>query len=687
MDPRADDALLGALPDLVMVVDADLVLRRTTDAWEALLGWLTAPRIGHTLTDLVHPDDIAVLSAAATAVTSRHTGAPVEIRLRTAEGSWRPFEVVARNAEGVDGVDGVVLAARDLRARRTPDGAEVRLQRAVHLSPSMTLLLDRDGTVIAASAAVTRLLGRDLTDVVGLPLAACCEPDSVAELAAALHACTQQGVSLTCEVQMRNVADDGIERDPLAVRLDMVDRLDDPTVGAIVVSGHDVSDLHRAQRTLEHQARHDSLTGLANRSLMLDRLRDAVEHQQPGALLMIGLDRFKPVNDLLGHEAGDELLVVAADRLREVVQPGDLLGRVGGDEFALLTSSVTDRTEAHRLCERIETRLAMPYLLSEGPVRVTASAGHALIDRDATVTGVLADADLSMFESKAGRRGEPERAVPQRDRNANERRKLADDLAAGLQRGEVMAYLQPLVAIRSGETAGLEALVRWQHPELGLLTSSSFLDLAEDAGLDLLLGDVVLRSACGALATVDQEISLGLNLSVTQLADRGLRKRLRGIIAEYGIAPERLMIEITEHATLTRRPGGGRISPERTLDDLKGVGASLCLDDFGTGYSSLTHIRRYPLAAIKIDRSFVAGVCDHPEDRAVIAAMVGMANALDLQVVAEGVETEEQLQAVAQLGCDLVQGYLISYPLPPDQIGPWLAEYGADWRRSRTSAG
>ena len=249
MDPRADDALLGALPDLVMVVDADLVLRRTTDAWEALLGWLTTPRIGHTLTDLVHPDDIAVLSAAATAVTSRHTGAPVEIRLRTAEGSWRPFEVVARNAEGVDGVDGVVLAARDLRARRTPDGAEVRLQRAVHLSPSMTLLLDRDGTVIAASAAVTRLLGRDLTDVVGLPLAACCEPDSVAELAAALHACTQQGVSLTCEVQMRNVADDGIERDPLAVRLDMVDRLDDPTVGAIVVSGHDVSDLHRAQRT------------------------------------------------------------------------------------------------------------------------------------------------------------------------------------------------------------------------------------------------------------------------------------------------------------------------------------------------------------------------------------------------------------------------------------------------------
>jgi EAL domain-containing protein (putative c-di-GMP-specific phosphodiesterase class I) len=218
---------------------------------------------------------------------------------------------------------------------------------------------------------------------------------------------------------------------------------------------------------------------------------------------------------------------------------------------------------------------------------------------------------------------------------------------------------------------------------MGVLAPSSFLDLAEDAGLDLLLGDVVLRSACAALREVDVDVHLGMNLSVAQLADRGLCTRVKGILDEYGIDPTRLMVEITEHATLTRRPGGGRVSPEHTLEELRALGASLCLDDFGTGYSSLTHIRRYPLAAIKIDRSFVAGVCDHPEDRAVIAAMVGMAAALDLRVVGEGVETEAQLLALKTLGCHMAQGYLISRPLPPGAVVDWLARYGQDWRAGR----
>jgi EAL domain-containing protein (putative c-di-GMP-specific phosphodiesterase class I) len=316
-------------------------------------------------------------------------------------------------------------------------------------------------------------------------------------------------------------------------------------------------------------------------------------------------------------------------------------------------------------------------------VRVTASVGLALADDDATVTGLLADADLAMYEAKAARRGEPERSVSQRQRNANERRRLADDLAAGLQRGEVVAYLQPLVSLATGRTTGLEALVRWHHPEFGVLAPSSFLDLAEDAGLDLLLGDVVLRSACSSIRGLDPELHLGMNLSVAQLADRGLCGRVSTILADFDIDPTQLMVEITEHATLTRRAGGGRVSPEHTLEELRAIGASLCLDDFGTGYSSLTHIRRYPLAAIKIDRSFVAGVVDHAEDRAVIAAMVGMASALDLRVVAEGVETEAQLLALKTLGCHMAQGYLIARPLAPADVAGWLAAHGADWRAGR----
>jgi predicted signal transduction protein with EAL and GGDEF domain len=359
------------------------------------------------------------------------------------------------------------------------------------------------------------------------------------------------------------------------------------------------------------------------------------------------------------------------------------VARVGGDEFVVLAFDVIDRADGQALCERIDATLSMPYLLTEGPVRVTASVGLALVDDDATVTGLLADADLAMYEAKAARRGEPERSVSQRQRNANERRRLADDLAAGLQRGEVVAYLQPVVSLLDGRTTGLEALVRWHHPELGVLAPSAFLDLAEDAGLDLLMGDVVLRSACASAQHLDPNLHLGMNLSVAQLADRGLCARIKTILDDYGMEPSQLMVEITEHATLARRAGGGRVSPEHTLEELRSLGASLCLDDFGTGYSSLTHIRRYPLAAIKIDRSFVAGVVDHAEDRAVIAAMVGMASALDLRVVGEGVETESQLLALKTLGCHMAQGYLISRPLPPSAVVDWLAAHGSDWRVGR----
>jgi diguanylate cyclase len=225
--------------------------------------------------------------------------------------------------------------------------------------------------------------------------------------------------------------------------------------------------------------------------------------------------------------------------------------------------------------------------------------------------------------------------------------------------------------------------VRWNHHELGVLAPAAFLDLAEDAGLDLLLGDVVLRSAATTLRDLDPSLFLGVNLSVGQLADRGLYARIASVLRDQGITTDRLVVEITEHATISRSAGGGKVSPEQTLAELRSLGALLCLDDFGTGYSSLTHIRRYPLQSIKIDRSFVAGVVDHAEDRAVVAAMVGMAAALGLRVVAEGVETEAQLAELAALGCQLAQGYLIARPLPPESVDSWLRAHGADWRESR----
>jgi diguanylate cyclase (GGDEF)-like protein/PAS domain S-box-containing protein len=674
------EALVGALPDAIIVVDTDVKLLYVNQACADMLGWKPERWIGRTILDLVHPDDAASVLSSTTTMQDKSVGTPVEIRVRSANGSWKLLEIVGRNALDDERIHGLVVSMRDITKRRMWEVAEsdtVRFQQVVQHAPGITLLLESDGTVNSANAAFTRLLGHDLSNVLGRRLITFCAADGMEDLAKAIDLAAVSERPVICEVSMR-VLD--LEAPPKPMRFEIANLLEDPVVAGLVVTAYDVSDLHTTRRTLEHLERHDALTGLANRSVLLEQLELVIDLHSKAAVVFIDLDRFKPVNDLLGHESGDELLRVVSERLRQIIRPGDLLARVGGDEFVVLALGVDDRQTGQNLCDRIDATLSMPYLLAEGPVRVTASVGLALVDDEATVTGLLADADLAMYEAKAARRGEPERAITKHQRNANERRRLADDLAAGLSRGEVVAYLQPLVSMSSGHTVGVEALVRWHHPERGVLAPGAFLDLAEDAGLDLLLGDVVLRSACAAVRDVDPNIYLSVNLSVAQLADRGLCERVRVILGENHIAPERLMVEITEHATLTRRPGGGRVSPEHTLEELRSLGASLCLDDFGTGYSSLTHIRRYRLAAIKIDRSFVAGVIDQPEDRAVIAAMVGMADALDLKVVGEGVETEEQLRALAKLGCDVAQGYLMGRPMHPSKLTEWLSTHGNDWR-------
>ena len=678
------EALVDALPDTVFIVDTEVRLKYANLAATEMFGWRPEEWQGRNVLDLVHPDDIAGVVSSMGTVQGKSVGTPIEARVRRADGAWQLVEFIGSDALGLPGVDGVVVAARDITRRRMWEIAEndtVRFQQVVQHASSITLLLDPAGRVSSANAAFTRLLGHDLSLVIGHPLVDFCDGEAAIELADALDRARHSTRPVSTEAEMR-MFDPVLAPKPL--RFEIVNLLDDPVVAGLVVTAYDVSELYLTRRTLEHLARHDALTGLANRSVLLEQLEHVVSLHQTAAVVFIDLDRFKPVNDLLGHESGDELLRVVSERLRQIVRPGDLVARVGGDEFVVLALGVADRATGQTLCERIDATLSMPYLLAEGPVRVTASVGLALVDDEATVTGLLADSDLAMYEAKAARRGEPARSVSQRQRNANERRRLADDLAAGLQRGEVMAYLQPLVSLVDGHTVGLEALVRWHHPELGVLSPAAFLDLAEDAGLDLLMGDVVLQSACAAAARVDPSIRLSVNLSVTQLADRGLCDRVRTILAQHGMPPERLMVEITEHATITRRPGGGRVSPEHTLQELRSLGASLCLDDFGTGYSSLTHIRSYPLTAIKIDRSFVAGVCEHAEDRAVIAAMVGMAAALGLQVVGEGVETEEQLVALQEIGCDSAQGYLIARPLPPHQVAEWVGARGADWRQRLT---
>lgn len=691
VEPSIDyEALLAWLPDMVLVLDRDVRIRYVNAAALEVLGVDPAVWIGRSALDLVHPDDVALVVSSATILRGKRLGTPVEVRVRHGSGRWTWLEVVGVDGTDVGGVDGLVCVARDLTRRRMWEVSSddvAKFQQVIQHAPSITLLLDRQGVVGNVNGAFTRLLGHDPSEVVGRALIGFAAPDGAPALAAAIHRAIATGEKTSCEAAMRLASgfsrtDETSGGSPTRpIRFEIVNLLDDPVVSGLVVTGHDVTELYRARQALEHVASHDSLTGLATRGVLLDRLGAVIGAKEPCAVLFIDLDRFKPVNDLLGHESGDELLRAVADRLRRIVRPADLVARVGGDEFVVLVTGISDQTTAAILAERIELDLGAPYLLQTGPVRVSASIGVSITDAHSTVAGALADADMAMYDAKAGHRGDPDRIAPGRRPRADERRQLADDLAAGLRSGEVIAYLQPIVDIGTGATIAVEALARWHHPRLGLLGPSRFLDVAEDAGLELVLGDAVLDSACSAVADAPESWPLCVNLSVAQLADRSLCARLERILGHHGMTPRRLRVEVTEHATLARRSGPGRVSPEQTLLKLHELGASLVLDDFGTGYSSLTHVQRYPLRAVKIDQSFVERVVERREDRAVVAAVVGLARMLDLNVVGEGVEHVAQLDALAELGCDAAQGFLISEPLDARAFHAWATGPAAtDWR-------
>ena len=670
------DAVLAALPDVVLVVGADGTLRYASPSAVEVLGWNPSDFVGSDVFDLTHPDDLPTIVSSMGTVRGKVVGTPIEIRVRTANNGWRWCELIGRDAVDDDGVGGIVCVLRDITQRRMWEvaGGDVdRFQQALQHAASVALLLDEHGCVASANNAFTRLLGHDLSVVVGTELASYAVADQRSSLSLAFHDARRTHRSVAVEADMAT-ADGGR---PVPIRFEFVNLLDDPIVRSMVVTGHDVSDLHSARQELERMAHFDSLTGLANRSLMLHTIERHLVDQRRMAIVFIDLDKFKPVNDLFGHEVGDELLTCVASRLLTAVRPEDLVARVGGDEFVVVAPGDWNLIGAVAFGQRIEEALALPYHLSAGTARIGASVGVSVSDRTSSVAGLLADADIRMYDAKSERRGGLIRPMNDRARSADQRRRLADDLAHGIDNGDVVAHLQPIVDVRAGTLVGFEALARWNHPELGSLTPGSFMDLADDAGLDIALGDAVLTSACSAFAALGPDVAgthLAVNLSIGQLADPGLTARILTTLDQHGIPIGLLVVEVTERSTIARRAAFGAASPENTLHELHAAGAALSLDDFGTGYSSLTHVRRYPLSIVKIDRSFVSSMVDHPEDRAVVSAVIGLAGALGLQVVGEGVETADQLAMLRELGCDHAQGHYIGFPMPVPALQSWIRQ-------------
>jgi diguanylate cyclase (GGDEF)-like protein/PAS domain S-box-containing protein len=440
----------------------------------------------------------------------------------------------------------------------------------------------------------------------------------------------------------------------------------------------DVSERKRMEAELERLALYDSLTGLPNRALFSDRLKHAIElrgSSQATAVYFLDLDRFKRINDSLGHAAGDEVLCEVAARIQRTLRPEDTVARFGGDEFTILCESVGGVLEAVGVADRLQREIAQTIQAGGAELRLSASIGIALAEpgEDVDCSRLVEDADAAMYRAKE-RGGDRTELFDMRMRErAVEELSIEQELQHGLERGELRLHYQPLVSLDTGEMVGAEALIRWDHPERGLLSPDKFLPVAEESGLIVQVGAWAVGEACRRLRDWDRRnggaapFALAVNLSARELTHPDVVSTVLNAIRRSALDPSRLTIEVTESTAMADRETGFR-----ALRELSDAGVRIAIDDFGTGYSSLDHLREMPVDILKIDRSFVAGMAANSPDSALVAAAIAMGRALDMEVVAEGIETSEQVADLRELGCPLGQGFLFARPLPPEEIDTLL---------------
>jgi diguanylate cyclase (GGDEF)-like protein/PAS domain S-box-containing protein len=442
----------------------------------------------------------------------------------------------------------------------------------------------------------------------------------------------------------------------------------------------DIADRKRAEAQIARLAHYDPLTELPNRVLFQKHLGEALSRRARSgdqlAVHFIDLDRFKTVNDTLGHPIGDALLRVAAERLRGCVREGDTVARLGGDEFAVVQTGLTDMSGATRLAERVVEAMAAPFDIQGHQVMIGASVGVSAAPSDGDdADELLKKADMALYRAKADGRGAFhffERAM---DEQLQARRALELDLRRALAAGEFQLYYQPLYNLGDDRVTGCEALLRWNHPERGMVSPADFIPLAEEIGLIVQLGEWVLREACAEAARWPDHVRLAVNLSPAQFRDRGLVRTVISALAVSGLPAERLELEITESVLLQDNAANMSM-----LHDLKALGVRISMDDFGTGYSSLSYLRSFPFDKIKIDQTFVRDILEDSDALAIIKAVLDLGSSLGIVTTAEGVETVEQLNALRDQGCAEIQGYFISRPAPASEIARMLNVEARDLR-------
>ena len=551
--------------------------------------------------------------------------------------------------------------------------SERRFRTLVQNGSDIVTVLDSLGNIRYQSPSIERVLGHAPGEMLGRSAFEYVHPEDVARIRQTF-ATNLKIPGVHEPVDMRICHTDGSWRHMEVIANNL---LEEPSVGGIVLNSRDVTERKALEERFAYQAFHDSLTGLPNRSMLMAGLERALEGEGNGevAVLFVDLDNFKLVNDSLGHGAGDEALVEVARRLLECLGAGGMAARFGGDEFVILLEEVAGEAEAIEVARRIAGALEAPFQLGNKEVFFSASIGAALGAADALhdAAGLLRAADVALHRAKGTDAGY---AVFDSAMNvrALERLDLEADLRRAVDHAEFVVYYQPKVELTSGRIIGAEALVRWQSPERGMVSPAKFIPVAEQMGLIRPIGGWVLREAClqarrwqGHLPPGSRPV-VSVNLSAAQLKHPRFVSEIARVIEETGVDPGSLTLEITESMLMEDAERG-----VETLCGLKALGLRVALDDFGTGYSSLAYLKRFPIDILKIDRAFVDGLGREPGDTAIVRAIMGLARALGLEVIAEGIETAEQLSLLRELGCDYGQGYYFARPLPSAEAGEFLA--------------
>jgi len=578
-----------------------------------------------------------------------------------------------------------VVQSRRRRAevrRQAERRSEVRYRALVDRSTDLVVVTDRAGNASYLSPSAERLFDRCLESGPVIDLSEVTHPEDRPVLAVALAAVDSPG-GVPLEIRLR------AERGWRTFELSVQDLTADPAVAGLVLTGHDVTDRQALQQELEHRALHDALTGLPNRALLADRfaqaLRSAQRDEQSVGLLLVDLDRFKEINDTLGHHFGDELLKQVGPRMAGVLREADTIARLGGDEFAVLLPGTADVEDAVQVAEKLQTALSRSFQVEGIDLDVEASIGVVLSGEHGTdAVTLMQRADVAMYVAKQRNLG-VFTYEPALDVHSPERLSLLGDLRRALHDDQLLLQYQPKVSLSTGEVCGAEALVRWAHPDRGLVPPDAFIPLAENTGL---IGPLTRRVLDLALAQArrwaddGRPLQIAVNLSARNLLDDGLDTTVAELLARHGVAPQLLKLEVTESAIMA--------DPTRATELLRRLhaqGIAIAIDDFGAGYTSLGQLKNLPVSELKIDRSFVTTMQSDSSDSLIVRSVIELSHNLGLSAVAEGVESTEILASLTAYSCDVAQGYHLCRPLVADAFDAWRATWSGLATASPTPTG